>query len=366
MKNMKRVSAEQVDFLRKERPANTYGYYDGQERFEINPTWTHFIAYQIVPKEIPLADRRRSWVVSPLYFQTDHLGFIVMEIGPRDGMLYETIRRYISSALKGALLLEERMRAENELKKYRDFLEERVRERTLELNEINLQLQREIAERKQAEEEVRQLNEKLEGRVTRRTAQLELANKELEAFTYSVSHDLRAPLRAVIGFSTILQEDFIENLPSEARTYLLRVQKNARQMDQLVLDLLAFSRLGRQDLAKQTIDCTALARQAFDEVFADGSERMVEIEIAEMPAARADRALLKLVFVNLLGNALKFTKTREFTRIQVYSEQVDGKTVYIVKDNGVGFDPKYYEKLFGVFQRLHTEAEYDGTGVTVL
>ena len=134
-------------------------------------------------------------------------------------------------------------------------------------------------------------------------------------------------------------------------------------MDQLVLDLLAFSRLGRHELAKQTIDCSALARQAFDEVVAEYSERTVEFDIAKMPTARADRALLKLVFVNLLGNALKFTKTREVARIQVYSEQVEEKTVYIVKDNGVGFNPKYYEKLFGVFQRLHTEAEYDGTGV---
>ena len=337
--------------------------YIGERRIELEAGGKLFPSHQLVPVEISLLQRRRTWVIAPLYFQVDHLGYIVMEIGPRDGTIYETIRRYISSALKGALLLEERVRAENELKKYRDFLEERVRERTLELNETNIQLQREITERKQAEEEVRRLNEELERRVARRTAQLELANKELEAFTYSVSHDLRAPLRAVIGFSTILQEDFIENLPLEARAYLLRVQKNAQQMDQLVLDLLAFSRLGRHELAKQTIDCSALARQAFDEVVAEYSERTVEFDIAKMPTARADRALLKLVFVNLLGNALKFTKTRDVARIQVYSEQVEEKTVYIVKDNGVGFNPKYYEKLFGVFQRLHTEAEYDGTGV---
>jgi len=337
--------------------------FDDRHRFELNPEGFLFPAHELVPKEIPLSDRRRTWVLTPLYFRTEHLGFSIMEIGPRDGMVYETIRKYISSALKGTALLQERIQVENELKEYRDFLEERVEERTKELYQTNLQLQREISERVQAEEEIRKLNEDLEQRVAQRTAQLETANRDLEAFAYSVSHDLRAPLRAIAGFSTILQEDFQEQLPAEAQDHLLRILKNAQQMNQLILDLLAFSRLGRHEIIKQTVDCGALVREVFDELFPEWANRTIKLEIAEVPPGLADPALLKQVFINLISNAVKFTHTREIAHIQFYAEQKNGKDVYIIKDNGVGFDSNYADKLFSVFQRLHSSEEFEGTGV---
>ena len=337
--------------------------FEDRERFELPSDGLLFPTRQLVPDALPLDDRQRTWLLAPLHFQADHLGYIVMGIGPRDGMVYETIRRYVSSALKGTLLLQERLKAENELRQYHDFLEERVSERTNELHEANIQLQREIAERKLAEAEVRKLNEELEERVRQRTSQLEAANQDLESFTYSVSHDLRAPLRAIIGFTAILLNDFMDQLPSDAQEHLKRVDKNAHQMHQLVLDLLAFSRLGRKEILKRSVDCTDLAHNVYAELSEEWSDRTVEIEITDMPACLADPALLKQVFINLISNALKFTRIRETARIQIFSEQINGKNVYVVKDNGVGFDLRYQDKLFGVFQRLHGSNAYEGSGV---
>ncbi len=203
----------------------------------------------------------------------------------------------------------------------------------------------------------------LEQRVIERTAQLEASNKELEAFSYSVSHDLRAPLRAMDGFSRILLEEYVPSIPSEAQRYLHLVRDNAQQMGRLIDDLLTFSRLSRQPLNKQPVDFGLLARKVFDDLYALEMERVVEITIGALPSCEADPALLKQVFANLLGNALKFTQTREVARIEVDYHQTDGEKVYYVRDNGVGFDMQYAHKLFGVFQRLHRAEDYAGTGV---
>jgi light-regulated signal transduction histidine kinase (bacteriophytochrome) len=287
-----------------------------------------------------------------------------MEIGPYDGMVYEAIRRYVSSALKGALILEERTQAENQLIQYRDFLEERVNERTKELNEINFQLQQEIIERKQAEEKYKTLNEELEARVLQRTTQLENANKNLESFSYSVSHDLRAPLRAITGFSAILLEDHLGDLSPGAQSLLSRISSQAKQMNQLILDLLAFSRIDRQELNKQSVNCTTLAQRVLDELLAEHyADCVIETKIADLPFCLADPALLKQVFINLISNAIKFSCNREKPCIQIFSDHKNGKDIYIIKDNGVGFDPLYQDKLFVVFQRLHDSKEFEGTGV---
>jgi signal transduction histidine kinase len=219
------------------------------------------------------------------------------------------------------------------------------------------------ARRRQAEEEIHALNADLERRIAERTAELEAANKELEAFAYSISHDLRAPLRAMDGFSRILIEEYAEGLPPDAAHYLQRVRGNAKQMGELIDDLLTFSRLSRQPLKAQCVKPAELVRRVLEDLGAAQEGREVQVTIGDLPACQADPALLRQVFTNLLDNALKFTRDQEVALIEVGCKRAGGNDVYYVKDNGAGFDMQYVDKLFGVFQRLHRAEEYEGTGV---
>lgn len=194
-------------------------------------------------------------------------------------------------------------------------------------------------------------------------SQLEAANKELEAFSYSVSHDLRAPLRAMDGFSRAVLEDYGPQLPDEGKRYLQIIRNSAQRMGHLIDDLLTFSRLSRVPLSKRTIDTAELVQSALDELSGQRDGRQIDLRIGSLPECEGDPALLKQVWINLLSNAIKYTRKKEAAVIEIGCQQDDRGILYFVRDNGTGFDMRYAHKLFGVFQRLHRAEDYDGTGV---
>ncbi|PJZ67451.1 PAS domain-containing sensor histidine kinase [Leptospira wolffii] len=224
-------------------------------------------------------------------------------------------------------------------------------------------VQQDITESKEAEDEIRSLNNALEERVRQRTEQLLLANKELESFSYSISHDLRAPIRGINGYTRILEEDYGDKLDAEANRVISKILANAKQMGQLVDDLLEFSRLGRMELAHRELLTKDIVSAVYSELSGYEKNRDIELVVGSLPNVRADQMAFRQLWVNLISNALKYTRKTEKARIEIGSFEENGESIFFIKDNGAGFNMQYYEKIFGVFQRLHSQEDFEGTGV---
>ena|GEM_PF-2878192 len=223
---------------------------------------------------------------------------------------------------------------------------------------------RDISERYLAQEEIRILNESLEKKVTDRTAELINANKELEAFSYSVSHDLRAPLRAIDGFSQIILDDYGKMFDAEGNRLFKVIRSNVVLMDRLIYDLLAMSVSGRSEINFSEVDMAVQAKKVFKEIqHAAGQLNGIDFNVAQLPFALCDQNLIKQVWINLISNAIKFSRGTQKPEISISGRTTDGMNIYTIKDNGVGYNPKYAHKLFGVFQRLHLASEFEGTGI---
>ena len=259
------------------------------------------------------------------------------------------------------------------LKEYSETLVRKLESKAVQLEQANRQLQAEIIERRRAEEAVCLLNEELEQRVRERTAELEAANQEISAFSFSVSHDLRAPLRSIDGFSKLIEDQCGAQLNEAGRSHFARVRAAARAMGGLIDDLMKLAKITRVEMRRSPVDMTALAREIADGLQRLEPERHVNCEIADGLCIEGDPQLIRLALENLLGNAWKFTGKRAVARIEFgrwkgacssAGAEIDpGTPVYFVRDNGAGFDMAYAKKLFGAFQRLHTETEFEGTGI---
>ena len=235
---------------------------------------------------------------------------------------------------------------------------------TDEIGQLSRAFDEMIEKRKQVEEEIKILSEMLEQKVIDRTAQLEAANKELEAFSYSVSHDLRAPLRHLAGFVELLHKRAPEALDEKSNHYLAVISDSAQQMGKLVDDLLSFSRMGRSEMTRKQVNFDHLVKEVLDELQTDMKGRNIRWKIDPLPEVNGDPSMLRLVFVNLVSNAIKFTRKQPQAQIEIGCiPDNPGEQAFFIKDNGVGFDMRYVDKLFGLFQRLHRADEFEGTGL---
>jgi two-component system, sensor histidine kinase and response regulator len=255
--------------------------------------------------------------------------------------------------------LEEKRKTEISLQKSFEELEI-SKQATLKLLE---EIKVEIEQRRRAEEQLGKINTELEIRVKMRTEQLENLNRELESFSYSVSHDLRAPLRAIDGFSKFLLENHQSQLDNEGKKLLGNIRLNTRRMDTLIVDILALSRITRSDLKKSEIDMAKMVLSMFNECISDDQSKRIEFLVDSLPNALGDPVYLKQVWTNLISNALKFTSKKDKPVIRVGSRKETDKIIYYISDNGAGFNPEYCDKLFSVFQRLHHHDDFEGTGV---
>jgi light-regulated signal transduction histidine kinase (bacteriophytochrome) len=249
--------------------------------------------------------------------------------------------------------------AEEQIQTLNEELERKVNERTQELQDKANEL---IDNQKALLNLVEDINEKSE-ELTRKTEELQISNKELETYSYSISHDLRAPLRAVNGFIKILMNDYSDKFDDEGKRICKIIETNAVKMGKLIDDLLAFSRLGRSEIRRKSMDMNHHVKQIVEEFNPINGNRSINIKIEKLPKTICDPNLIRQVWINLISNALKYSSLNEESVIEIGSESTENATIYFIKDNGIGFDMNYSHKLFGVFQRLHNRKEFEGTGV---
>jgi len=295
-------------------------------------------------EEIHLRDKFRIWISTTKMVVRDLDGKIIGTFG---------VSRDIT----------ESKHAEQELRLAKQNLENRVAERTSELAQANRQLQIELGERKRAEEQVRRLNEDLEQRVAERTIQLVAANQELDAFSYSVSHDLRAPLRHINGFSQMLATKHSSQLGPEAQELLKLIREGSQKMNLMIDDLFNLARLDRREAVSKMTPLNSLVEGVLKDLESEIEGRQIDWHIGSLPAVHCDPGLLQQAFANLLSNAVKYSRGRERAVIKVDQMTIEGEAVIYVRDNGAGFDSRHASKLFGAFQRFHTVEEFEGTGV---
>jgi light-regulated signal transduction histidine kinase (bacteriophytochrome) len=324
--------------------AYTDGKLHGTEPGEIR-----FSTEQLLPDGLLSQDHRHDLYILPLRFHEYFLGHVIFEMGFCDGFIYDALQTQISNAVRGAFLIQQ-------LSQAREELECRVGERTFEL-------QQEVIERKKAEEQIRKLNQELEQRVQERTSELEAANRELEAFAYSVAHNLRSPLRAIDGYSQVLIEDYANRFDEEGEEYLRRSRRASQNMADLIDDLLELSKVTRERMQYQLVNLSAIAQEQLTQLQSTNPERKLELHIEPDIIVNGDEELLRMALLNLFDNAWKFTHSKDIAKIEFGKKKSQGKTIYYIQDNGCGFDMAYIDKLFSPFQLLHSPQEFNGNGI---
>src|SRR5256712_2397473 len=342
-------------------PARTEWAREFQKKFTANTSAPHGVAHVMRTGKAKIYTDIPDSMLIALAQDSEHFK-ILQELGLASAMVVPLVAR---GRTLGAITFASENPARRYTQEDLNFAEELARRAALGIDNAKLygDAQNALKEVQAKTNEIQRLNTELEQRVRERTAQLEMMVKELEAFTYSISDDMRGPLRAIDGFSRVLMEEYPDKLDDEGKRLLNIIRTNASSLSELINGLLAFSRLGRQPLEQTDVDMKELAKTVFDEIQSANRDRPLLLELHHLPPTFADRAMVRQVLYNLISNAFKFTRPKHNPAVEIGFRDEGNQNTYYVRDNGVGFDMQYSSKLFGVFQRLHTVEEFEGTGV---